>query len=90
MALCYTLDISAQILTRYTNSMRIVGKHNRSEIELDPVVAFRRGRQLDRALSGAYPKRTQGVSRGTHAEFQRLDEARIIEIAKRLNGQFSR
>jgi hypothetical protein len=37
------------------SAMRIVGKKNRSEIELDPVEALRRGRVLDAMLRAASP-----------------------------------
>jgi hypothetical protein len=67
--------------------MRIIGNQNRNEIELDPVIAYRRGRRLDLMLRAVNPVRPSGVTRGTHVEFQRLDEARMIEIARRINGQ---
>ena len=31
-----------------------------------------------------------GVTRGSHAKFQRLDEARMVEMARRINGAMSR
>ena len=65
--------------------MRIIGNQNRNEIELDPVIAYRRGRRLDLMLRAASPVRPTGVTRGTHAEFQRLDEARMIEMSRRVN-----
>lgn len=64
---------------------RIVGRQNRSEFILDPVEAWHRGRRLDRMLAQAQAARPRGVSRGTHAAFERLDEARRIEAARRLN-----
>ena len=64
---------------------RIVGRQNRSEFILDPVEAWHRGRRLDRMLSQTQAAHPRGVSRGTHAAFQRLDEARRIEAARRLN-----
>jgi hypothetical protein len=36
-------------------------------------------------LAQAQAARPRGVSRGTHAAFERLDEARRIEAARRLN-----
>ena len=66
--------------------MRIVGNQIRSEIELDPVMAYRRARQLDLMLRAAIPARPAGITRGSHAYFQRLDEARMIEIARRVNS----
>lgn len=65
---------------------RIVGNHNRSEFVLDPVEAWHRGRELDRMLAGALPRRPHGVTRATFAEFERLDQLRRIEIAKKLNS----
>ena len=70
--------------------MRIIGEQNRSEIELDPVAAYRRGRKLDAMLRAAMPTVLPGVTRGSHAKFQRLDEARMVEIARRINGVMSR
>lgn len=66
-------------------SMRIVGKQNRSEIELDPVQAYRRGRALDDMLRAALSPVTRGVIRGTHEHFNRLDAARQIAAARKLN-----
>ena len=66
-------------------TMRIVGKQNRSEFELDPVKAWHRGRTLDRMLAHALPPRPRGVVRATFAEFERLDELRRLEIARKLN-----
>jgi len=64
---------------------RTVGRQNRSEFVLDPVEAWHRGRHLDRMLARAQTARPRGVTRGTHAAFERLDEARRIEVARRLN-----
>jgi hypothetical protein len=64
--------------------MRIVGRHDRSEIELDPVKAFRRARDLDAMLRAALPGVPRGVTRGTHEYFNRLDAARQIEAAMRI------
>jgi len=64
---------------------RIVGRQDRSEFILDPVEAWHRGRQLDLMLAQSLPARARGVTRGTHAEFNRLDEARGVEAARRLN-----
>jgi len=66
--------------------MRIVGRQDRSEIELDPVKAYRRARALDAMLHAALPPVRRGVTRGTHEHFNRLDAARQIEAARRLNG----
>lgn len=64
---------------------RIVGRQNRTEFILDPVEAWHRGRQLDLMLAQSQPARPRGVTRGTHAAFERLDEARSVEAARRLN-----
>ena len=42
--------------------MRIVGEQNRSEIELDPVAAYRRGCKLDAMLRAAMPTVLPGVT----------------------------
>lgn len=65
--------------------MRIVGRKNGSEIELDPVKAYQRGRKLDAMLRAVAPKSSRGVRRGTHRMFERLDEARVLEAARILN-----
>lgn len=65
--------------------MRVIGSNERSEIELDPKLALERGRVLDSMLRAARPVVKRGVVRGSHAEFNRLDEARMIEVARRIN-----
>jgi hypothetical protein len=65
---------------------RTVGAQNRSDIELDPVEAYRRGRTLDRMLRSAVPPRPRGVTRGTHEYFNRVDTERQVQIARRLNA----
>ena len=69
----------------YTCPMRTVGKQNRSEIELDPVKAYRRGRVRDAMLRSAMPPIQRGVTRGTHEYFNRLDEERQAQMARVLN-----
>jgi len=64
---------------------KTVGRQNRSEFILDPVEAWHRGRRLDQMLAQTQAARPRGVSRGTHAAFERIDEARRIETARRLN-----
>ncbi len=64
---------------------RLVGQQNRSEFILDPIEAWHRGRILDRMLAGSLPPYPRGVIRGTHADFDRIDEARRIQAARRLN-----
>lgn len=65
--------------------MRVVGAKDRSEIELDPGEAHRRGLVLDAMLKSAAAERVRGVFRGTHAHFNRLDEARQVLLARALN-----
>ena len=65
--------------------MRIVGKQNRSEIELDPVKAYQRGRMLDAMPLAALPPVVRGVMRGTHEYFNRLDAERQVRSARMLN-----
>jgi hypothetical protein len=64
---------------------RVVGAKDRSEIILDPVEAWHRGRKLDRMLAQASPPHRRGVFRGTHADFDKLDAERRAETARRLN-----
>ncbi len=65
--------------------MRIVGNQDRSEVELDPSTAYRRGRVLDSILRSAAPPVERGVMRGTHAYFNRRDAERQVQIARALN-----
>jgi len=68
--------------------MRVIGPNkHRSEIELDPVQAYRRGQVLDRMLRSAIPAHTRGVYRGTADIFARMDEARMIEAARKINAR---
>ena len=66
--------------------MKIVGNANRHEIELNPQEAWRRARLMDAMFQSVYPPYPRGVTRATHAEFQRRDEARMLEIARRINA----
>ncbi len=66
--------------------MRIVGSHNRSEIELDPIKAYRRGLVLDAMMRGTLPPYPRGVTRGTHEYFNRIDAARRLQAARALNS----
>jgi hypothetical protein len=67
--------------------MKIIGPNSdQSEIELDPVKAYRRGRILDAMLRSALPPPKRGVYRGTFEAFERMDEARRIEGARRLEN----
>lgn len=65
--------------------MRIVGRQDRSEIELDPVKAYRRARALDAMLRAALPPVPRGVTRGTHEYFNRVDAVRQVAAARKLN-----
>ena len=69
----------------YTRRMRVVGAKDRSEIELDPSKAHKRGLVLDAMLKSVAAGRARGVFRGTHAHFNRLDEARQALLARALN-----
>ena len=66
--------------------MRIVGNQNRSEIELDPGKAYRRGRALDAMLRNAAPPIVRGVMRGAHEYFNRLDAERQTQAARAVNA----
>lgn len=67
--------------------MRVIGPNrDRTEIELDPVEAYRRGRALDTMLRSALPRPQRGVFRGTFDAFAGADEARMREAARRLNA----
>lgn len=66
--------------------MRIVGEKDRSEIELEPVQAYRRGRAMDTLLRGAAPPVVRGVKRGAHEYFNLLDAERETQIARALNA----
>jgi hypothetical protein len=65
---------------------RIVGTKDRSEFVADPQEAWRRARALDRML----PRRAsheRSVQRASHEEFNRLDDLRALESARRLAGR---
>ena len=66
--------------------MRTVGKRPWPEIELDPQRAWERGQRLDEMLKGTLPAWPRGVFRMTQAEMDAMDERRMIEIARRVNG----
>ena len=65
--------------------MRVVGHKRRSEFERDPAEAYRRARALDAMLPSVLPPRPRGVTRGTHEYFNQVDDARMIEAARKLN-----
>jgi len=65
--------------------MRVIGPNgDRSEIELDPTRAHRRGRVLDAMLRAALPRPKRGVYRGTFETLAVMDEARMVEAARRV------
>jgi hypothetical protein len=67
--------------------MRVIGPNRgHCEVELDPVLAYRRGRALDAMLRSALPPIDRGLRRATAAEFHALDEARARLIARRINA----
>jgi len=67
--------------------MRIIGPNREHrEVELDPLLAYRRGRALDAMLRTALPPVDRGLRRATAAEFQALDDVRARLIARRING----
>jgi len=67
--------------------MKIIGPNSdHSDIELDPVKAYRRGRVLDAMLRSALPPPKRGVYRGTFEAFERMDEARMVDAARRLEN----
>ena len=65
---------------------RVVGSKDRSEFVVDPAEAWRRGRALDRMLPLLGPPRVRGAWRAAHEEFNRLDDLRALQIARRLNA----
>ena len=64
---------------------RVVGHARSTQFERDPVKAYRRARAIDAMLRSVLPRRPRGVTRGTHAHFNRVDDARMIEAARKLN-----
>ena len=66
--------------------MRIVGKLNRSEFELNPVEALRRGAEIDRKMKLMLPPHPRGVWRGTHAFFNRMDDERGVAMARKVSA----
>jgi hypothetical protein len=66
---------------------RIVGTQNRSEFILNPVEAWKRGRVLDKMLMSARLPLVRQVLRAKHAALNRWDDARSLEIARKLNGR---
>lgn len=65
---------------------RTVGRQDRTELILDPAEALRRGRVLDAMLAATRVPRPQGVTRATHRAMNQADDARQLEMARRLNA----
>ena len=66
--------------------MRIVGNQNidQQQSHTTPQEAWRRGRVLDAMLPNAV-QLSHGVSRLTHAQRNAQDDARMLDVARRLN-----
>ncbi|TFZ04871.1 hypothetical protein [Ramlibacter rhizophilus] len=65
---------------------RHVGTQPRSDYELDPERAWRRGLALDAMLASTRPPRTfKGVLRASHQRLNELDDQHAVEVARRLN-----
>lgn len=64
---------------------RTVGTQLRSELILDPVEAWHRGRVLDRMLAAIRPPLKRGVQRAPHRFFNEIDDLRQLEQARVLN-----
>jgi hypothetical protein len=65
--------------------VRIIGKQDRDEFELDPLEAHRRGRKLDKMLKRPSSARPGTVIRAPHRHLNELDDRRALEAAARLN-----
>lgn len=67
--------------------MRIVGNETRglNVAPVSPQDAWQRGRVLDAMLPSAV-RCAHGVSRMSHAQRNALDDARMLDIARALNG----
>lgn len=67
--------------------MRIVGKrtHGLNVAPVSPQEAWQRGRVLDAMLPSTL-RHVKGVSRMTHAQRNAQDDARMVDVARALNG----
>jgi hypothetical protein len=67
--------------------MRVVGNREQGlgVLPSSPQEAWRRGRALDAMLPSTL-RHVRGVSRMTHAQRNAQDDARMLEIARSLNG----
>ena len=66
--------------------MRTIGHNDRSDVELDPCEAWRRGARLDAMLRAAMLPWPRGVWRGTHEAMARQDLTRTLAAARRINS----
>jgi hypothetical protein len=72
---------------RYDARMtRTVGNQDRTELIRDPAEALRRGRVLDAMPAATRVPRPPGVTRATHRAMNEADDARQLEMARRLNS----
>jgi hypothetical protein len=67
--------------------MHIVGTQDRTAFELEPLRAWRRARRLDELLRTAAPIRPRGVFRVAHVAMNAEDDARMLDVARRINGR---
>lgn len=65
--------------------MRIVGHQQRDEFDLDPKVAWVRGRRLDAMLKQVTAPRERAVRRMTHQQMNQADDQRALDMARRIN-----
>jgi hypothetical protein len=66
--------------------MKIVGKKNRDEFELDPEKAWKRGMALDNLLRSTTAPYPRGVWRLTHAQMNQMDLERQTAQFNRINN----
>ena len=64
---------------------RIVGTQDRTEFNLDPVQALRRGAVLVRMGAALLSRHASGVVRAPHKVFNALDDQRQLDVARLLN-----
>ena len=65
--------------------MKTVGKNNSSEFELDPQIAWQRGKVLDCMLAAAVLPHPKGVWRLSHALMNAMDFTRQLVQATTIN-----
>ena len=65
--------------------MKIVGKQNHSEFELNPQLAWQRGKVLDAMLSTALVPHPKGVWLLTHSQINAMDFKRRLVQAATIN-----